>query len=99
MFGKQKLSLTTQMSLAKLAEDCRSKSMDVDSEAINQWNGEFVLWYDDNNVSTPRLALYMDHSIPSKADGSTSGSGFGMWWTRTATGLTADEDLVTLLRS
>jgi len=94
---KQKLSFRTQMALAQLIADAKEEAIDADPEALNTWNGEFVLWYSDED-RYPRLAIYMDHSIPAKADGSTSGSAFGMWWTRTADGLLHEETLEDLMR-
>lgn len=95
---KQKLSVRTQIALHRLIADAKEVANDNDPEALNVWTGEFVLSYDDGR-RYPRLIIFMDHSIPAKADGSTSGSGFGMWWTDDPEqGLTADEDLMVLMR-
>jgi hypothetical protein len=84
---KQKLSFRTQLALAELIAEVKTEAGKDDETA--KWNGEFVLWYDDR-VRYPRLAVYMDHSVP--------GSGFGQWWTKVEDRLVADESLDFLMR-
>lgn len=86
---KQKLSFRTQVALAELISDVKEVANDNQPEATNQWQGGFVLWYTDAD-RYPRLAIYMDHSVP--------GAGYGQWWTRTEDGeLVADDDLPSLM--
>ena len=86
---KQKLSFRTQMALVKLISDIK-EAVALQDEGVSKWTGEFVLSYDDGR-RYPRLIIFMDHSV--------QGVGFGQWWTDDPDqGLTADEDLLVLMR-
>jgi hypothetical protein len=86
---KQKLSIRTQIQMAELLSDVKAAAADAEPDGVANWTGEFVLWYDDRQ-RFPRLAIYVDHSVP--------GTGFGQWWTRLDDQLVSDESIDFLMR-
>jgi len=87
---KQKLSVRTQIALHRLIADVKEVIADNEPDGTSQWTGEFILSYSDER-RYPRLIIAVEETR-----GVFAGT---RWWTDDPDqGLTADEDLMVLIR-